>query len=378
MGARRKLNHLAVRIAVSDAAAWTGRRFYGGAYRVIPNGVAIPAGGVPAPRARAAGEPLRVAFVGQAVERKGLPVLLRAFEALRSEVPAELVIVGATAADVAPLLEDGDGVRVLGPVGDAEKRAALADADVLAAPSLGGESFGMVLTEAFAAGTPVVASDIPGYRGVVSAGRDGLLVPRGDATALAEALRGLALDPAGTQALGAEAATSAERYSWPAVAAEVTDAYAAAVGVPAPEDVLDRAAVRIGLRSADLGPRRPARRLPSLEPRPSRSRRAGGLARRTSWSWAPSARRPGRTSPSSASGWTRSAARSAPPAPRGCSSRSPSCASPWGSAPCPGTRSSPRRCPPRGRASPTRCRARPSACSCPPRCRRASGSPRGR
>ena len=97
-------------------------------------------------------------------------------------------------------------MRVLGPVGDAEKRAALADADVLAAPSLGGESFGMVLTEAFAAGTPVVASDIPGYRGVVSAGRDGLLVPRGDATALAEALRGLALDPAGTQALGAEAA----------------------------------------------------------------------------------------------------------------------------------------------------------------------------
>ena len=67
----------------------------------------------------APGEPLRVAFVGQAVERKGLPVLLRAFEALRSEVPAELVIVGATAADVAPLLEDGDGVRVLGPVGDA-------------------------------------------------------------------------------------------------------------------------------------------------------------------------------------------------------------------------------------------------------------------
>src|SRR5215218_6120794 len=87
LGARRKLNRLAVRIAVSDAAAWTGRRFYGGAYRIIPNGVAIPAGGVPVPRLRAPGEPLRIAFVGQAVERKGLPVLLRAFEALREHVP---------------------------------------------------------------------------------------------------------------------------------------------------------------------------------------------------------------------------------------------------------------------------------------------------
>src|SRR3954447_8739014 len=73
VGARRKLNRIGVRIAVSEAAAWTGRRFYGGRYRVIPNGVALPAGGVPAPRPRVPGEPLRIAFVGQAVERKGLP-----------------------------------------------------------------------------------------------------------------------------------------------------------------------------------------------------------------------------------------------------------------------------------------------------------------
>src|SRR5919108_6613045 len=82
IGARRKLNRLHVRIAVSDAAAWTGRRFYGGHYRIVPNGVALPAGGPPPPRERATREPLRIAFVGQAVERKGLPVLLRAFEAL--------------------------------------------------------------------------------------------------------------------------------------------------------------------------------------------------------------------------------------------------------------------------------------------------------
>src|SRR3954451_13251614 len=110
IGARRKLNRLAVRVAVSDAAAWTGRRFYGGAYRIVPNGVAIPDGAVPAPRARRAGEPLRIVFVGQAVERKGLPVLLRAFEALRAQVPVELVIVGASAHEVSPLLEDPAGV----------------------------------------------------------------------------------------------------------------------------------------------------------------------------------------------------------------------------------------------------------------------------
>src|SRR5919198_4150672 len=79
-GARRKLNRLHVRLAVSEAAAWTGRRFYGGHYRVVPNGVALPVGGVPSARRRAPGEPLRIVFVGQAVERKGLPLLLRAFE----------------------------------------------------------------------------------------------------------------------------------------------------------------------------------------------------------------------------------------------------------------------------------------------------------
>src|SRR5829696_1603569 len=266
LGARRKLNHLSARIAVSEAAAWTGRRFYGGRYRVIPNGVALPAGGVPAPRVPAPGEPLRIVFVGQAVERKGLPVLLRAFEALRREVPAELTIVGVDAEEVRPLLVEPDGVRALGRTGDEAKRAALEAAHVLCAPSLRGESFGMVLTEAFAAGTPVVASDIPGYRDVVGAGRDGVLVPCGDATRLAETLRDLALDPHRTRRLAAEAARSAERYAWPRVAAAVAGAYEAARAVEGPERALGRAAVRIGALPADGVPRIAARRLPSLEP----------------------------------------------------------------------------------------------------------------
>src|SRR3954471_8220145 len=233
LGARRKLNHLHVRVAVSEAAAWTGRRFYGGRYRVIPNGVVLPPEGVPAPRVRLPGEPLRIAFVGQAVERKGLPVLLRAFEALRREVPAELVVIGSTTEEIAPLLVDGEGGIALGRVDDATKERALRAADLLCAPSLGGESFGMVLTEAFAAGTPVVASDIAGYRDVVSHRHDGLLVPRADATALAETLRDLAYDPARVEALGTAAAGSAERYAWPRVAEQVVDAYEAARAVPA-------------------------------------------------------------------------------------------------------------------------------------------------
>ena len=281
LGARRKLNHLSLRIAVSEAAAWTGRRFFGGHYRIVPNGVALPAGGVSGPHRRAAGDPLRIVFVGQAVERKGLPVLLRAFEALRGQVPAELTIVGATHDEIAPLLVDGAGVTALGRVDDEARHAALLDADILCAPSLGGESFGMVLTEAFAAGRGVVASDIAGYRGVVSDGSDGLLVPRGDATRLAETLRDLALDPERPARLGAAAARSAERYAWPRVAEQVVAAYGDARAVPEPASAAERAAVRVGALPADGRPRSPARRLPSLEPAPAGSgRRSLRIARR--------------------------------------------------------------------------------------------------
>ncbi|HYF24444.1 MAG TPA: lysylphosphatidylglycerol synthase domain-containing protein [Baekduia sp.] len=277
MGARRRLNRLRVRIAVSEAAAWTGQRFFGGRYRIIPNGVAVPE---EIPQPRADGGLLRIAFVGQAVERKGLPVLLRAFEALRDHVPAHLTIVGVEQAELEPLLLDARGVTALGKVDDATKERTLREADVLAAPSLGGESFGMVLTEAFAAGRPVVASDIAGYRDVVRDGVDGVLVPRGDPLALAEALRGLALDPARRVALSRAAAEHAPRFAWPRVAAEVLDAYEDAVAVPEPAGAVRRQAVRRGLVPADLGPREPARRLPTLEPPPAVRPRIPAAVRR--------------------------------------------------------------------------------------------------
>jgi len=277
IGARRVLNHLHVRIAVSEAAAWTAKRFFGGRYRIVPNGVALPEGGVPAPSAPS--DRLRLAFVGQAVERKGLPVLLRAFEALRDhDVPVELTVVGANRDEVAPMLLDETGVSVLGRVDDAEKQRVLEAADVLCAPSLGGESFGMVLTEGFAAGTPVVASDIAGYRDVVRDGVDGLLVPRGDATALAETLHDLWHQPQRRVALGRGAAERAERFAWPHVAREVLDAYEDAIATPAPQGAVQRAAVRIGAKPADLQPRVRPQRLPSLEPPPPAGTRRPAVA----------------------------------------------------------------------------------------------------
>ncbi len=264
-GARRKLNRLHVRIAVSEAAEWTARNFYGGHYRIIPNAVGLPAGGVPAPRTRLPGDPLRIVFVGQAVERKGLPILLRAFEALRDEVPATLTVVGSEPHELEPLTMDMRGITALGRASEDDKQRALSDADVLCAPSLGGESFGIVLAEAFAAGLPVVASDIAGYRDVVTHGHDGLLVGRGDPSALAETLRELALAPAETARLAANAAATAERYAWPHVAAQVTEAYEEAVAVPRPQRALARAAITVGAVPADDRPRAKAQKLPSLE-----------------------------------------------------------------------------------------------------------------
>jgi phosphatidyl-myo-inositol alpha-mannosyltransferase len=300
LGGRRRMNRLHARIAVSDAAAWTARRFYGGRYRIIPNGVHV--GPVTLGIDALAYETtsvaaddienhplqrqLRILFVGQAVERKGLPILLRAFEALRDQIPATLTLVGASRDEVAHMMLDDRGVHALGKVSEERKLAELARAEVVCAPSLGGESFGMVLTEAFAAATPVLASDIPGYRDVLRHGHDGLLVPPGDALALAEALRLLALDPSLRARMAASARERAERFAWPHVTTEVLDTYEQAVRVGAPSTNVARVAVRYGLAPADLLPRVPAERLPALstpgpplvgKPRRLRTLRRAGL-----------------------------------------------------------------------------------------------------
>jgi phosphatidylinositol alpha-mannosyltransferase len=268
-----------VRVAVSEAAAWTGRRWFGGHYRVIPNGVHVdPAVLSRAGQDRGDDDTLRLVFVGQAVERKGLPLLLRAFEALREHIPTELTVIGPAEHELDPLLLDPRGVRALGKVDDQRKRAELARAHVLCAPSLGGESFGMVLTEAFAAGTTVVASDIAGYRDVVHDGLDGVLVPPGDAQALAESLRDLYHEPDRRRELSRAAAQTVRRFAWEHVAEEVMEAYQEAIAVPRPEGSLQRAALRLGVTPADLKPRQRARRLPTLERPLAGARRRGVMS----------------------------------------------------------------------------------------------------
>ncbi|MGI9556776.1 MAG: lysylphosphatidylglycerol synthase domain-containing protein [Solirubrobacterales bacterium] len=280
-GARRRFNKLAARIAVSEAAAWTGRRWFGGRYEIVPNGVDVEA---PPTGVAPASDELRVAFVGRPEERKGLPVLLKAFEALIEHVPARLTVVGATESQVGRYLADPDvseAIRPLGRVDGSELWRQLWTADVLSAPSLTGESFGMVLTEAFAAGTPVIASEIAGYSEVVSDGRDGILIPPADPQRLAEELQRLHYERPLLQELSRNARQKAHEYAWPNVAAQVEAVYERALEAPEPQGARDRVGRRLGLLPADGGPRRPAERLPSLDPDPQRTgSKHGRLARR--------------------------------------------------------------------------------------------------
>ena len=280
VGARRLFNRLSARIAVSEAAAWTGRRWFGGEYTIIPNGVDVDA----APTAPVApSSDLRILFVGRPEERKGLPILLTAFGGLVEHVPCRLTVIGAEREDVLRYVADPELLRwmdIRGRVSGPDLWDELHRADVLCAPSLSGESFGMVLTEAFAAGTPVIASAIAGYNDVVSDGVDGLLVPPGDPQRLAEELQRIHHEPERLREMGEAARRSAQRYAWPRVADQVTAVYEQAIAVPKPATVGEKAAHWAGLRPADGRPKRRAERLPSLDPPLARAGKRGRVVAR--------------------------------------------------------------------------------------------------
>src|SRR5262249_17742452 len=118
LGARRVLGRLHVRIAVSEAAAWTGRRWFGGQYRIIPNGVHVHPQRAGRVAARRPCDRLRIVFVGQPVERKGLPVVLSAFQLLHGQMPLDLVMVGPSPEDLPQTTRGQADLYALGKVDD--------------------------------------------------------------------------------------------------------------------------------------------------------------------------------------------------------------------------------------------------------------------
>jgi phosphatidyl-myo-inositol alpha-mannosyltransferase len=210
-------------ISVSEHAREAAQPWLDKPIEVLPNGVSIPE------KFETDGREHRVVFVGRHEARKGLPVLLRAWPSVAERTGARLRVIGADPLAVRFLLRrvgvGEDSIDILGVLSAEGRDAEIAAAKVLAAPSVGGESFGMVLTEAFACGTPVVASSIQGY--VEVAGPDtGVLVPPGDEQALADALVGLLSDEPRRRALGVRArAVAEERYSWLRIAERLVQIY---------------------------------------------------------------------------------------------------------------------------------------------------------
>ena len=215
-------------IAVSRQAKAFSRAVYRGRTAVIPNGVdleAFTAALAGAPRPTGHHRVPRVLFVGRFGEaRKGFEVLLAAAEALSAARRAVevLVVGGGPETRFAPRAARA-GVTFAGRLGDQALAVAYRDADVFCAPSLGGESFGMVMVEAMAAGCPVVASDIPGY--AEAARGAAVLVAPGDAAALAEALWRMATDGAARERYRTRGQARAATLGWSRVASHVARIY---------------------------------------------------------------------------------------------------------------------------------------------------------
>jgi phosphatidylinositol alpha-mannosyltransferase len=211
------------RIAVSDEARTSVERFLPGNYTVVPNGVLVP------PHADPAGREDHVVFIGRHEPRKGMHIVLRAWPEIRRRTGARLRLVGADPLAVRLVLTreraPDDGIDVLGALSNEDLTDELLRAKVQVASSLGGESFGMVLTRGLACALPVVASDIPGYRAVLE-GEAGVLVPPGDARALAAAVVDLLADEEARQQRGAAARVLvAERYAWETIARRLLEIY---------------------------------------------------------------------------------------------------------------------------------------------------------
>ena len=222
------LDRLEHRIAVSEQARDSAASYSPAAYEIVPNGVLVPR------RADAGGRDHRVTFAGRQEQRKGLHILLRAWPEIHRATGARLHVAGADPLAVSLLQSrlgaDRSGIVVRGFLSQDELTEELLGTKALVAPSLGGESFGMVLTRAFACATPAIASDIPGYREVMTP-ETGVSVPPGDPEALAQAVIGLLEDEERRCALGEAARElAASEYGWDRIAERLLGIYELVTG----------------------------------------------------------------------------------------------------------------------------------------------------
>lgn len=233
------LERITARIAVSALARKVQVEHLDGGAVEIPNGVAVvkfadaePLPGWPGEIGPGTGG--TIGFLGRFTEpRKGFAVLREAFVALAAERPGlRLLVAGPGEPEeltegVPPELRDR--ITFLGLVSEADKARMLRSVHLYVAPNIGGESFGMILTEAMAAGAAIVASDLDAFRRVLDGGRAGQLFPTGDADALRRTLVELLDDPARRAALSACAREVVASFDWPTVARRVLEVYAAAI-----------------------------------------------------------------------------------------------------------------------------------------------------
>ena len=228
--AGRLADQLHGRIAVSGAARHFISRYFPGEYEIIPNGVDLDRYTQAEPYENLRDGTLNILFVGRFEERKGLIHLLKAYNRLRKRrVDARLLVVGA-----GPKLREYKrfvglrGIRdveFLGRVSDEEKVRYFASADIFCAPNTGQESFGIVLLEAMAAGVPIIASDIHGFKRVVERNVQGVLVEPKNHRALAAALYKLARDPDLRHEMGDAGRARAPEFSWDRVTERIVDYY---------------------------------------------------------------------------------------------------------------------------------------------------------
>ncbi|MEO0091426.1 MAG: glycosyltransferase family 4 protein [candidate division WOR-3 bacterium] len=219
------------RIAVSEAARESNMYYFPGDCRIIPNGINIILYNPSVARLEKFSDPRpKILFLGRFEPRKGLKYLLQALPIIKKEIPdVLLIIVGAGVLGYAYqeyiAKEVKENIHFAGLIPEEEKPHYYASCDVFCAPSIGYESFGIVLLEAMACGKPVVASDIPGYRTIINDGQEGFLTQPKCPEAIADRIIKILKNPELAKKMGERGYQKSLKYSWERVAQQVEEYY---------------------------------------------------------------------------------------------------------------------------------------------------------